>query len=260
MPNLSIQIMIKIGITGQSGFVGTHLYSSLVKFPHKYRIIPFEDNFFFDEKKLCKFVKECDVIVHLAAMMRSPIEGEVYNTNMNLVNQLISTCNKEKVAPSILFASSIQEENGTEYGRCKQDGRKILSNWAEENKTGFGGMIFPNLFGPLARPNSHSFIATFCYKLTHNDSPYVLVDNTIQLKYIKSLIFEMIPFIDYISENKFIVTKKFDSDYSLKVSEVLLILKKFSDFYLKDGKIPEFQTQVEKDLYETLVEYKNYIL
>ena len=154
--------MISVGITGQSGFVGTHLYEALGQQPEKFKRIPFEDAFFEDESKLRAFVKQCNVIVHLAAMMRSPIEGEVYKVNMCLVNQLIDAMNAEKVNPCVLFSSSIQEGNGSEYGRCKQEGREMLENWAKEHKTGYVGLVFPNLFGPGARPNSHSFIATFC--------------------------------------------------------------------------------------------------
>ena len=102
--------MIKVGITGQPGFVGTHLYNALGEQPDKYKRIPFEDCFFEDESKLRNFVKQCDVIVHLAAMMRSPIEGMVYETNMRLVNQVINACERENVTPAIMFASSIQED------------------------------------------------------------------------------------------------------------------------------------------------------
>ena len=201
--------MIAVGITGQPGFVGTHLYNALGERAEIFKRIPFEDSFFEDENRLREFVKQCDVVVHLAAMMRSPIEGMVYNTNMRLVHQVLEACEKENVAPALFFASSIQEDNGSEYGRCKMEGRKIMMEWAVSHNSGFGGMIFPNLFGPLARPNSHSFIATFCYKLTHDEEPKLLVDNNISLKYIKSLLNELIPMLEDVAVNKKITWSKF---------------------------------------------------
>ena len=252
--------MINVGITGQSGFVGTHLYNALGELPQKYSCIPFEDCFFEDESKLHSFVKQCDVIVHLAAMMRSPIGGMVYETNMRLVHQLINACDSEDVTPSILFASSIQEDNGSEYGRCKKDGRELLEKWARQHNAGFGGMVFPNLFGPLARPNSHSFIATFCYKLTHGEEPKVMVDNTISLKYIKTLIKELIALINKVQNEKIITTRVFDPDYLLKVTEVLSILLRFKELYIDKGVPPILNSQAEKDLFETFVEYKNFKL
>ena len=62
--------MIRVGITGQPGFVGTHLYNELGLFPDEFLRIPFEDSYFQSEEKLRSFVRECDVIVHLAAMNR----------------------------------------------------------------------------------------------------------------------------------------------------------------------------------------------
>jgi len=44
--------MIKIGITGQAGFVGTHLYNTLGLQPQRFERIPFEDGFFNEEEKL----------------------------------------------------------------------------------------------------------------------------------------------------------------------------------------------------------------
>ena len=245
--------MISVGITGQPGFVGTHLFDALGQHPDKFRRIPFEDAFFEDDSKLRAFVKQCDVIVHLAAMMRSPIEGEVYKVNMRLVHQLIDAMEAENVAPCLLFSSSIQEGNGSEYGRCKQEGRELLENWAKVHNTGFVGLVFPNLFGPGARPNSHSFIATFCYKLTHNETPQVLVDNTVPLKYIGNLKRELLEIIEDVYRKRDTRTKQFAPEYSLKVTDVLQRLEG-----LLNGKHPK--DKADRALYETLVSYKSYKL
>ncbi|GAE85989.1 NAD-dependent epimerase/dehydratase family protein, partial [Bacteroides reticulotermitis] len=250
--------MISVGITGQAGFVGTHLFAALGNHPDKFNRIPFEDGFFNDDEDLRHFVKRCDVVVHLAAMMRSPIESMVYETNMRLVNQIIDACNKENVSPAIMFASSIQEDNGSEYGRCKQEGRTLLMKWAEEHRTGFGGMIFPNIFGPLARPNSHSFIATFCYRLTHGEEPKVLVDNVVSLKFIDSLISELIPMLEDVCVNKCILNVFFNADYQLKVTEVLSILKRFKKTNIDGDKMVGLNSQVEVDLFKTFTSYKDY--
>ena len=49
--------MIKIGITGQPGFVGTHLYHLLGTQPDVERI-PFRDEYFADDAALRRFVKQ----------------------------------------------------------------------------------------------------------------------------------------------------------------------------------------------------------
>lgn len=247
---------IKIGITGQSGFVGSHLYQQLSKFNDSYEIIDFDKTYFMDGLKLRTFVKSCDVIVHLAAMMRSPVEGEVYNTNMILVNKLLSAIEAENITPDLFFASSIQENNGSEYGRCKLEGKRILSEWARKHHSGFGCFILPNLFGPLAKPNSHSFIATFSFKLNHDEHPTILIDNKIKLKYISTTIIEMVSFISEVIKKKNINQKVFQPDYELKVSEVLSILESFKDSERKGINI-NLKSQAEKDLYETYLSYKD---
>ena len=60
----------RVGITGQSGFIGTHLFNTLGLEPDKYERIEFRDEYFENHGKLQEFVSSCDVIVHLAGMNR----------------------------------------------------------------------------------------------------------------------------------------------------------------------------------------------
>jgi len=152
---------MKIGITGQAGFVGTHLYNFLGLQENVERI-PFKDEYFEDIEQLLEFVKSCDVIVHLAAMNRHGNPQVIYDTNMDLVKKLTVACDLTGVKPHILFSSSTQEEKDNLYGKSKLDGRKLLEEWAERNKAKFTGLIIPNVFGPFGTPYYNSFIATFC--------------------------------------------------------------------------------------------------
>ena len=43
--------MKKIGITGQNGFVGRHLYNTLGLFPEEFERIDFQKDFFEDSEK-----------------------------------------------------------------------------------------------------------------------------------------------------------------------------------------------------------------
>ncbi len=82
---------MKIGITGQNGFVGKHLYNSLGLYPDEFVKVPFDKNYFNDEEELDRFVKSCDVIVHLAAMNRHESEQFIYDTNVGLVDKLVAS-------------------------------------------------------------------------------------------------------------------------------------------------------------------------
>lgn len=251
---------IKVGITGQSGFVGTNLFERLGLYPDKYERIPFEDDIWLSEDQLRAFVKQCDVIFHFAALVRSPQKGKVYDTNIMLGNKLVNAMIAEDVHPSVLFASSVQEFDESEYGRCKRETREQLSNWAKQHDTGFAGLIFPNLFGPHARPKSHSFIATFCYQLTHGEVPQILVDNHVSLKYIDNLVDELISTLDSICVERFNKSIRFQPDFTLKVTEVLKILLSFKESLIDSNQMPEIRSDREQNLFTTFKWYIDYKL
>ena len=85
--------MKKIGITGVNGFVGQHLCNTLLQIKN-ISLIPFQRDFFEDESKMDDFVKNCDVIVHLAGLNRSNDEEVIFNVNISLTKTLISFPNR----------------------------------------------------------------------------------------------------------------------------------------------------------------------
>ena len=112
--------MIKIGITGQAGFIGTHLYNTLGLFSDEFQRIDFRKECFKDEHKLNEFVAQCDVIVHLAAMNRHNDPQVIYDTNIGLVNKLIKSLEVTNSKAHVLFSSSTQEERDNLYGKSKK--------------------------------------------------------------------------------------------------------------------------------------------
>jgi UDP-2-acetamido-2,6-beta-L-arabino-hexul-4-ose reductase len=248
---------INIGITGQAGFVGTHLYNELGLEPVKYERIPFEDNYFSDLEKLCVFVGKCDVIVHLAAVNRHNDPDELYRINVELVKLLINALDHENVKPHIIFSSSTQESLDNPYGKSKQEGRRLFENWAKEHHTSFTGMVIPNVFGPFGLPNYNSFISTFCYKLTHNEEPQIITDSEVALIYVSSLCKHILSDINENnnSDSSNIKEKYIQPDFTKKVSEILFLLKIFNDQYFKNGFIPSFMNINEINLFNTFRSY-----
>ncbi|MEG2341090.1 MAG: NAD-dependent epimerase/dehydratase family protein [Odoribacter sp.] len=247
---------MKVGITGQAGFVGTHLYHHL-ELVEGIECIPFEDAFFQDKQQLCSFVKQCDVIVHLAAMNRHPDPQVIYETNLGLVKQLIGAMEEEKVTPYILFSSSTQEEKENEYGRSKREGRILLEEWAKRNQASFTGMVVPNVYGAFGKPNYNSFIATFCYKLTHNETPQIIQDGTVNLIYVGNLCRHIINRIQYVQKlSKSIIECDYvPYDFEKKVTEILTLLENFRGLYFEQGIVPELKDQNEINLFNTFCSY-----
>ncbi len=181
-------IMLKIGITGQAGFIGTHLYNFFGTKKEEVTRIPFEDAYFSDLTVLRKFVSQCDVIIHLAALNRHNDPQTIYDTNMLLVHKLISALEDTHSKPHVLFASSTQEERDNLFGKSKREGREMLASWAQRNKAAFTGLIIPNVFGPFGNPYYNSVVATFCHQVTHNEQPKIEIDAELKLIYIGELV------------------------------------------------------------------------
>ena len=137
--------MIKIGITGKSGFIGTHLYNYLSQ-QNDIEIIIFEKDGFHNEYQLNQFVSSCDVIVHLAGLNRHEDPKLIYDVNIFLVKNIIKACETTNSKPHIIFSSSTQEKQSNLYGKSKYDGRMLFNEWAKKNDGKFTGLIIPNVF------------------------------------------------------------------------------------------------------------------
>ena len=191
-PITNHQSLKKIGITGQNGFVGKHLYNTLGLFSEEFERVDFQKEFFEDETKLDEFTAKCDVIVHLAAMNRHENEQVIYDTNIALAKHLVDSLKRTNSNAHILISSSTQEERDNLYGKSKREGREAIVNWAKENGGKVTGLIIPNVFGAFGKPFYNSFIATFCHQLTHGETPTIANDGEVKLIYVQELVMTII--------------------------------------------------------------------
>jgi len=250
--------MLKTGITGQAGFVGTHLFNSLGLYPAEFSRVAFEDRFFENTGALEAFVKKCDVIVHLAAMNRHGDPQVIYDTNIQLVKQLINAMEATGSRPHVIFSSSTQEERDNPYGRSKKEGRELFETWATRNNARFTGLIIPNIFGPFGHPYYNSVIATFCYQLTRNEEPMIDIDGDLKLIYVGELVNEI---LDQVSSQRSAVggrrlavnTYKIPPTSEIKVSALLYKLEKFKTDYFENGIIPCLDDPFDRNLFNTFL-------
>jgi UDP-2-acetamido-2,6-beta-L-arabino-hexul-4-ose reductase len=244
--------MIKIGITGQEGFVGQHLYNTLGLFPDEFERINFNKEFFNNRQQLQDFVAECDVIVHLAALNRHNDQQVIYDTNINLVKKLIEAIENCQNNPHIFFSSSSQEEKNNLYGKSKREGRKLLIDWANRAGGKFTGLVIPNIFGPFGHPYFNSFIATFCHQLTHNEQPKIQTDSSVGLIYVGDLIKIIINEIRKDKGNHLLSISHTDEH---NVSTILALLEKYKVQYFMAGIIPTLNNPFEINLFNTFRGY-----
>jgi len=245
--------MMKVGITGQKGFMGYHLYNTLALQTEQYTCVPFEKDFFEDKLKLENFVSGCDVIIHLAAMNRHNDAAVIYDTNISLVKKLITALEKTNSKPHVIFSSSSQEERDNSYGKSKKEGRLLFESWAKTNNAKFTGLVIPNVFGPFGHPYYNSVVATFCHRLTHNETPKIDVDAEVKLIYVAELVKE---FITSITDDASQVTHKvIEHTATVKVSDLLQKLKSFKENYFEKGMFPDLNSPFEKNLFITFLCY-----
>lgn len=240
--------MKRIGITGQNGFVGSHLFNTLKLAPTEFTTIDFQNIYFDHELFLDEFVSKCDVIIHLAGMNRHENPEIVYQTNIRLAEKLRDSLIRNKKTPHIIFSSSTQEVRDNLYGKSKKAARTILNDWAKDYGGTFTGLIIPNVYGPFGKPFYNSVISTFCYQLCKNEMPEIKTDIELNLIYVNELVTCILEIIKKnVNTSEYVVSHT----ASIRVSEVLSLLKNFKQLYLSNSSIPKFNSQFELNLFNT---------
>jgi UDP-2-acetamido-2,6-beta-L-arabino-hexul-4-ose reductase len=244
---------MRIGVTGQNGFIGWHL-SHFLKLNKNVELVEFDRSFFDEKSSLDSFVNSCDVIVHLAAINRHEDAQILHDTNVRLVSQILEACERTNSNPHILMSSSTQEEKDNQYGKSKLHGRKLIEKWAVNNNGVSTGLIIPNVFGPFGKPNYNSVVATFCNKVVHGETPEIHVDGTLGLIYVQDLVENI---CEIIFNPSGIIREKGVGKYvvpatdQLKVSEILGMIEGFKFTYMDKLSFPDLKNSLVKNMFNT---------
>jgi UDP-2-acetamido-2,6-beta-L-arabino-hexul-4-ose reductase len=235
--------MIKrISITGENGFLGSHLKSKFLG-DKSFEYVPLGRNFGESISKL----KTGDILIHAASVHRDIIPENVYRKNMEINEALISMLNKNNQYINIIFVSSIQESLDNPYGRSKKDGKLLFQNYCKLNNTLCISHRLPNIFGPGAKPESTSFVATFCYNI-HNNIACKYNSNIVNLCYIEDAV-EKIAKLSWDNVD-------FETTQTT-VESVYFLLRRFKAV-IDSGKRPVLSTNFDKNLLTTFLSYKNH--
>lgn len=182
--------MMNILITGYKGFIGRNLIEIFNNGNSDNNLLLFDkDN---SEKELMIMCGKCDVVFHLAAIVR-PDDPIDYNINMSLTSKLLKgLVGMNNVCP-IMFASSVQVALENPYAKCKKVEEQMILDYGRQNKVDTYVFRFPNLFGKYSRPNYTSVISTFCYNISH-DLPIIINNPSIYINfaYVQDVLKEVI--------------------------------------------------------------------
>jgi UDP-2-acetamido-2,6-beta-L-arabino-hexul-4-ose reductase len=249
--NEIMNMLLRVGITGQTGFIGSHLYNYLGIFPDIARV-PFARDFFTDEAALRKFVRECDVIIHLAGISRCDDEPMMYAVNVKLTRQLIAAMTAEKVNPRVIFGTTVYEQRDGGYHSSKRESRKLLEGWADKSGAAFNAFMMPNVFGPFGRPDYNSMVATFCYRTAKHKNVHITGDAPVQLIFINNLCQDFVSAITGEIDQK----QYYPQPTGEKTAnQVLELLQSFKKEYAESFVFPDLTDKFNAALFKTFQSY-----
>jgi UDP-2-acetamido-2,6-beta-L-arabino-hexul-4-ose reductase len=243
-----------IGITGSSGFIGSHLVDRLRR-EEGVELAPYQKSYFTDRSRLQEFVKRCAVLVHLAGMNRGEPKT-IYEVNIRLVNDLIACLEEIQATPHVIFSSSTQSDQDNPYGRSKKEGCQLLETWALRQGAPLSILTIPNVFGDRCKPFYNSVVATFCYQLTHGEQPKILVDNEIELIYINELTEKISALIQNPPQG--VEHVRIPGTVKITVSKLLTILEGFQEAYFTRKIVPKLTSPFLAQLYNVFLSYIDY--
>ncbi|MFH1581647.1 MAG: hypothetical protein ABIC39_06180 [Pseudomonadota bacterium] len=142
-----------VGITGHSGFIGTHLVERLSR-EQNIDILTLEDTC------LKKEAVKADCIVYLS-------------DNIKLAKALIANLDAAGRKNCHII--------------CWSGAQEIFKAWGKRSGAPVSLLTVPCVYGDRDRPFSNSIVATFCYQLARGEEPKIIEDQELELIYINEL-------------------------------------------------------------------------
>ena len=164
---------MRVGVTGASGFIGSHLFAalkkrgdSIISLQRRNQTGPF------DAPALKQFVQGKDVIYHLAGVNRASGQ-DIISGNLACTLHLVQAIRETKKPARLVFASSAQVYSPVSRNPIKEDRRGNPATLYGVTKKAAEDLIclhgldyvilrFANIYGPGCRSYHNSVIATLC--------------------------------------------------------------------------------------------------
>lgn len=148
----------RILILGSNGFLGKNLSLLLSDYDLYYYNRTVND---------VKKSNYYDLVINCIGCNRSENEEDFKDSNIHVLEEIfddLSCCRVEK----FVNLSSKQVGNGTLYAKTKEEGELKIAAFCDRYRSEFVNIRLPGVFGPGARPNYNSVIATWCTAAIEN--------------------------------------------------------------------------------------------
>lgn len=198
---------LKIGVTGASGFIGSHLLKAFEKNKISFSCLNKKGNPLGSIKKLKDFVADKQIIFHLAAIHRDSNEKLVKINTLGTINLLTAMSQYGPKNAKIVFSSTFQVyknkfflndiaedtslDSSSFYALSKIFAEKAIELYCQNY--GLKGIIFrlSNVYGQGSKPFHYSVISTFLNLAKNNKTlvingdgkqkrDFVFVDDVVQ--------------------------------------------------------------------------------
>ena len=180
---------MRIGITGGNGFIGWHLQCYLKTLSEVVIVEVADRETFSSFRRLSSFVKNKDVIFHLAGVNRADSDDEIVEGNKQPAVDLVAALKKTRAKPHIIYTSTTHAEaKQTVYGKAKALVAEIISKWANASQVNFSDVILPHVFGEYCRPNYNSAVGTFCHQIANGKKPSITSDSQLELLHVQDVV------------------------------------------------------------------------
>ena len=240
-----------IAITGANGFLGKNLtYRIINKRNIKINKITRETK----KEELEKILLKSKIIFHFAGVNRSKNKKSFIKNNVDYTKYICDFLKKNNKKNKVIFTSSTQITNKSDYGKSKKLCEKILVNHAKANKSKVYIFRLPNIFGKWSKPNYNSVVSTFCNNIARNKKVYISnPKKKINLVYVDDLIDNFIEIIDKdVLKNK--IFREVFPVKKISLNELFLTISNFEKSRKKYF-INDLNNSFNKKLYSTFISF-----
>ena len=242
---------MNIAVTGANGFIAKNLLLRL-KFQKKCKIFKITRSTSKSQLKL--ILLKSDIIYHFAGVNRPSKIKTFKKDNVGLTKNICDFIIKYNLNKTIVFSSTIQVNNNTDYGASKKKCELYLQKLKKNNKSKVIMLRLPNVYVKWSKPNYNSVVSTFCYNISRNKKIKITNPNkTINLLYIDDLVDELINI-----KNKKAVKDKIFNKFKFTQQ---LTAKKLSNIIYNFEKnrntlfLNDLKSKLAKNLYSTYISF-----
>lgn len=236
-------------VTGANGFIGKNVCIKLQEIGAN--VIKFCRDTSLSEIR--EQLASVDAVLHFAGVNRPQNPTEFYADNAGLTESLCSLLKEAGSGAKILFASSSQAENDSDYGKSKAQAERAVLEYGKSFPGKAAIYRFPNVFGKWARPYYNSAVATFCHNVARGLPIEVSDPNKIlQLVYIDDVISACVEFLN--SSESADVYKSVKQVHLKSLQDIVDAVYSVRDSRTS-GVIPDLSDPFLKAIYATYISY-----